>query len=87
MAKRKFNITNWKTYNNALRQRGALTLWISDDATAAWCDKAASERRGRPWRYTETQTLTVRRSPYSTINFDIQTDPKRKTRRLHIDTC
>lgn len=59
MAKQKFKITNWKTYNNALRQRGALTLWISDNATAAWYDKAVPERRGRPLRYTDTAIITV----------------------------
>ncbi|MBG6240612.1 MAG: IS5/IS1182 family transposase, partial [Candidatus Symbiopectobacterium sp. Dall1.0] len=59
MAKQKFRITNWKTYNDALRQRGSLTVWLSDDATAAWYDVAEPERRGRPLRYTDTAITTA----------------------------
>ncbi|MFP9228548.1 IS5 family transposase [Pectobacterium cacticida] len=59
MAKQKFKITNWKTYNLALRQRGSLTVWISDDATAAWYDTAEPTRRGRPQRYTDTAITTA----------------------------
>jgi len=59
VAKQKFRITNWKTYNDALRQRGSLTVWLSDDATAAWDDVAEPERRGRPLRYTDTAITTA----------------------------
>ncbi len=58
MAKQKFKITNWKTYNDALRQRDSLTVWLSDDA-AAWYDAAEPERRGRPRRYTDTAITTA----------------------------
>ncbi|ACT08519.1 hypothetical protein Dd1591_3715 [Dickeya chrysanthemi Ech1591] len=30
-----------KPYNDALRQRGSLAAWISDDAAATWYDTAA----------------------------------------------
>ncbi|RLR17286.1 IS5/IS1182 family transposase, partial [Sodalis-like symbiont of Bactericera trigonica] len=29
MAKPKFKITNWSTYNKALKQRRSLTIWLS----------------------------------------------------------
>ena len=32
----KRRVTNWAAYNEALRQRGSLTVWFTDDAIAAW---------------------------------------------------
>lgn len=29
-------VTNWAEYDESLRQRGDLTVWISDDALALW---------------------------------------------------
>jgi hypothetical protein len=29
-------VTNWSEYDAALRQRGSLTVWFSDEAVAAW---------------------------------------------------
>ncbi|WP_407057975.1 hypothetical protein [Klebsiella michiganensis] len=35
MAKQKFRITNWSTYNKALINRGSLTFWLDDEAIQA----------------------------------------------------
>jgi hypothetical protein len=32
IAKQKFQVTNWATYNESLRQRGDLTVSVSDEA-------------------------------------------------------
>ena len=32
--KQKQRVTNWSEYNEGLRRRGDLTVWISDDALA-----------------------------------------------------
>ncbi|EAO6748343.1 IS5/IS1182 family transposase, partial [Salmonella enterica] len=32
MAKQKFKITNWPTYNKALINRGSITFWLDDEA-------------------------------------------------------
>ncbi len=32
--KQKHRVTNWADYNEGLRQRGDLTVWISEDALA-----------------------------------------------------
>ncbi|BAE74304.1 hypothetical protein SGGMMB4_02293 [Sodalis glossinidius str. 'morsitans'] len=45
MAKQKFKITNWSTYNKALKQRGALTIWLDESAIVAWTEKTTPERR------------------------------------------
>ncbi|WP_342701551.1 IS5-like element ISEcl3 family transposase (plasmid) [Enterobacter asburiae] len=59
MAKQKFKITNWSTYNSALRQRGSLTVWLDESAIAAWTDSAQPEGRGRPLHYTDMAIYTV----------------------------
>ncbi|RRF10572.1 hypothetical protein EAN92_27300 [Klebsiella pneumoniae] len=35
MAKQKFKITNWPTYNKALINRGSITFWLDDEAIQA----------------------------------------------------
>jgi hypothetical protein len=32
-----FKVTNWAAYEAGLRRRGSLTLWVSEEAIAAWC--------------------------------------------------
>jgi hypothetical protein len=41
VAKQKFRITNWSTYNKALINRGSLTFWLDDEAIQAWYESAA----------------------------------------------
>src|SRR3954469_7178152 len=36
IARPKRRVTNWAAYNEALRQRGSLTVWFTDEAIAAW---------------------------------------------------
>ena len=36
IARPKRRVTNWSAYNEALRQRGSLTVWFTDEAIAAW---------------------------------------------------
>lgn len=59
MAKQKFKITNRPNYNNALRQRASLTVWLDESAVTAWTDNSSPERRGRPFHYTDTAITTV----------------------------
>ncbi|HFK4799732.1 transposase [Klebsiella pneumoniae] len=51
VAKQKFRITNWSTYNKALINRGSLTFWLDDEAIQAWYESATPSSRGRPQRY------------------------------------
>jgi hypothetical protein len=34
--KTKYHVNNWAEYDQALVQRGDITLWISEDAIASW---------------------------------------------------
>lgn len=35
-SKAKYRVTNWPEYNEALRQRGDVTVWFSEDAVVGW---------------------------------------------------
>jgi IS5 family transposase len=41
-------VTNWAAYNEALRQRGSLTVWFTDDAIAAWKAAPRTTPGGQP---------------------------------------
>ena len=50
--KQKHRVTNWAEYNESLRCRGDLTVWISDDALALWAAPRRTTRGGQP-RYSD----------------------------------
>ena len=41
-------MTNWAEYDAALRQRGSLTVWFTDEAIAAWRAVPRTTRGGQP---------------------------------------
>jgi hypothetical protein len=41
-------VTNWSEYNEALRQRGSLTVWFTDDTIAAWKAAPRTTPGGQP---------------------------------------
>ncbi|MFT7076838.1 MAG: hypothetical protein ACJA0P_002856 [Planctomycetota bacterium] len=75
--KTKYRVTNWAEYDQALVQRGDITLWITPEAIRAWRAKP-SGRRGAPQKYTDLAietavTLAVAsrtywRSPYPSLS-------------------
>ncbi|MCW2239233.1 hypothetical protein M2351_003863 [Azospirillum canadense] len=50
--KAKYKVGNWREYNQALRQRGSLTVWVSSEALALWTP-VQTGRRGRPLAYSD----------------------------------
>ena len=48
--KQKQRVTNWAEYNEGLRRRGDLTVWISEDAIGLW-SAARRTTRGGQLRY------------------------------------
>ncbi len=60
--KQRHRVMNWAEYDAALRQRGSLTVWFSDEAIAAWRAEPRTTRGGQP-RYSAlaiTTALTLR---------------------------
>jgi len=41
-------VTNWSDYDAALRQRGNLIVWFTDEAIAAWRAEPRTTRGGQP---------------------------------------
>jgi hypothetical protein len=41
-------VTNWPVYDAALRQRGSLTVWFTDEAVAAWRAEPRTTPGGQP---------------------------------------
>ena len=48
-----YQITNWSEYNQALIQRGRLTLWLDEDTITNWYYKGLN-RPGGLYRYSDT---------------------------------
>jgi len=45
--KQKFKVMNWHDYDASLRQRGSLTVWVTDEAIAAWTAEPRTTRGGQ----------------------------------------
>src|SRR5690348_7376816 len=56
--KQRHRVTNWAAYDAALRQRGSLTVWFTDEAIAAWHAEPRTTRGGQP-RYSALAILTA----------------------------
>jgi hypothetical protein len=62
IARPKRRVANWSEYNEALRQRGSLTVWFMDAAIAAWKAAPRTTPGGQP-HYSDraiTTALTLR---------------------------
>src|SRR5256714_3268966 len=46
--KQQDRVTNWSEYDAALRQRGSLTVWFTEEAIAAWRAEPRTTRGGQP---------------------------------------
>jgi hypothetical protein len=46
--KQRHRIMNWAEYDAALRQRGSLTVWFTEEAIAAWRAEPRTTRGGQP---------------------------------------
>src|SRR5947209_782776 len=44
--KARYRVKNWREYDQALQERGSLTLWVTPEAIAAW-QASPTGRRGR----------------------------------------
>lgn len=52
--KQKYKLTNWSDYNEALRRRGDITVWLSEEAISQWYAKdRVYDGTGTPILYTD----------------------------------
>ena len=43
-----YRVKNWREYDQSLRDRGDITVWISQDAIAAWTPPQTGKRGAQP---------------------------------------
>jgi len=55
-AKKLYQVTNWAEYNESLRNRGDLTIWVSSDVQNHWAAPRRGSRGGQP-RYSDLAIL------------------------------
>ena len=60
--KPRYRVTNWREYDSALRGRGSLTVWFTDEAIAAWRAEPRTTPGGQPYysALAITTALTMR---------------------------
>src|ERR671927_699553 len=56
--RQRHRVTNWAAYEAALRQRGSLTVWFTDEAIRAWRAEPRTTPGGQPW-YSPLAILTA----------------------------
>lgn len=52
-----YRIRNWQEYNEALVNRGSLTVWFDENSITEWHSSEFSGQRGRPYDYSNTAIL------------------------------
>jgi len=63
MSKDKYKVRNWKAYNEGLKQRGSLRLWIQEDIAEQW-KYTGEKKRGGQLQYSDAAIelcLTIRK--------------------------
>ena len=63
--KAQYRVINWAEYNESLRQRGDLTIWVSEEAQNVWSAPRRTSRGGQ-WRYSDLaiETCLTLRTTY-----------------------
>lgn len=49
----RYKITNWSAYNQALKQRGSLEIWVADEVEKQWYYTGVNHR-GAQYRYSDS---------------------------------
>ena len=59
LAKQQYQIRNWKKYNAALKLRGKLRFWASEEMCENWLSQEKTGKRGASPSYTEVAIATM----------------------------
>lgn len=99
-SKKKYEVINWKEYNESLCRRGDLTIWVEEDLGEKWYN-AEVFQRGRPYIYNDVciefllsikailglpyrQTQGFVRSLFRLMNLDLQVPSYSQTSRRSV---
>ena len=70
-----YKVTNWAEYNDALRKRGDITIWFTDEAIQSW----TPEREGKKGRQQKYSNLAIETCLFLRIVYSL---PLRQTEGL-----
>jgi len=56
---KKYEVKNWRDYNESLVQRGDITLWLDDDVIIDWEHMNSETKVGAPYRYSDQAILCL----------------------------
>lgn len=56
--KEKYRLSNWSAYNEGLKQRGSLILWLSEEVAQQWYDQGQAQKGG-PFTYSNDCILLL----------------------------
>ena len=84
-AKKKYRVTNWCGYNESLRNRGDLTVWITGDARKHWAAPRRRSRGGQP-RYSDL-AITMCLNAGHGLQVAAAPDPRADTQHIKADAA
>ena len=58
-AKDNYRVRNWQEYNAALKQRGSLTFWVSEEVIEQWLNEKKTGRKGASNYYSDVAIATM----------------------------
>lgn len=57
--KSSYRIRNWQEYDQALKQRGSITFWVSEEVVAQWRNEQKTGRKGASNYYSDLAIVTM----------------------------
>jgi len=57
--KAKYKVRNWKAYDAALKQRGSITFWVSEEVIEQWRNEKKTGRKGASNYYSDVAIATM----------------------------
>lgn len=58
-AKANYRVRNWKEYDAALKQRGSITFWVSEEVVEQWRNEKKTGRKGASNYYSDVAIATM----------------------------
>ena len=56
--KAQYKIKNWNEYDNYLKNRGSVTIWISEEAIESWSPDEKIKKKGGQKKYSDLDIQT-----------------------------
>jgi hypothetical protein len=58
-SKASYKVRNWNSYDQALKQRGSITFWVSEEVVEQWRNEQKTGRKGASNYYSDVAIATM----------------------------